>query len=143
MEKDYPDNSDNVLLFTKRFDDNADIKEKRNFIEDEANRQARRCYHKGVLVNEYERKVTCRYCGSVLDAFDYILSIAKEETKVEFELRALRFEIKSHREGLEKLKREEVNCKSRIRNAQFRLNDVMCELNRLSDELLSKKLNKN
>lgn len=34
-ETQYPDNSAKVLAFTKRFDENADIKEMRNFVEED------------------------------------------------------------------------------------------------------------
>jgi thiamine pyrophosphate-dependent acetolactate synthase large subunit-like protein len=116
------DNIDNVLVFTKRFDANSDIKEMRNFIEDDKPKQ--HCSHTNIRVSEFERKVTCRHCGTALEALDYLLSIAKGETKLDWELRMLRSEIKDHREGLEKLKREEVNCRARIKTAQFRLNEL-------------------
>ncbi|AHG22177.1 hypothetical protein Z042_23105 [Chania multitudinisentens RB-25] len=114
---------DNILAFTKRFDSNADIREMRNFVEDKP-KDGRRCRHDKVLVSEHERKVTCRVCGAVLEAFDHLLALAKGETKIEWELKTLRMEITAHREGLEKLKREEVNTRARIKTAQFKLNDL-------------------
>lgn len=114
---------DNVLAFTKRFDSNADIREMRNFVEEKST-GIRHCFHEKVLVSEHERKVTCRVCGAALEAFDHLLALAKGETKVEWELKRLRMEITAHREGLEKLKREEVNTRARIRSAQFKLNDL-------------------
>ncbi|MEI7375657.1 hypothetical protein [Dickeya chrysanthemi] len=120
---DYPDNSDNVLQFTKRFDDNADIKEMRNFVE-APKPEGRTCRHERVVVSEHERSVKCRLCGAVLDPFDYLLSLAKKETRLDWELTGLRCEIRSHREGLEKLKREEANCKARIRTASARLDEI-------------------
>ncbi|WP_129544396.1 hypothetical protein [Serratia sp. 1D1416] len=140
-ETPYPDNSAKVLAFTKRFDENADIKEMRNFVEEDE-RLSRRCAHGAVSVSEHERKVTCRQCGAVIDSFDYLLALAKGETKLDWELRVLRGEIKQHREGLEKLKREEVNCKGRIKTAQFRLADVNRELVEAGDKLVSKKMEK-
>ncbi|MCC3720548.1 hypothetical protein LLP99_18910 [Rouxiella badensis] len=130
---DITDNSDNVLAFTKRFDANSDIKEMRNFVEDDKPKQ--HCSHTNVRVSEFERKVTCRNCGAALEAFDYLLSIAKGETKIDWELRLLRGEIKDHREGLEKLKREEVNCKARIKNASFKLHDLRTETDKADKEL--------
>ncbi|MDP8624901.1 MULTISPECIES: hypothetical protein [Serratia] len=82
---------------------------------------------------------TCRQCGAVIDAFDHLLSLAKGETKLDWELRVLRGEIKQHREGLEKLKREEVNCKGRIKTAQFRLADVNRALVEAGDKLVAQK----
>lgn len=137
-ETEQPDNSAKVLAFTKRFDENADIKEMRNFVEEDE-RLSRCCTHQAVSVSEHERKVTCRQCGAVLDAFDYLLALAKGETKLDWELRVLRGEIKQHREGLEKLKREEVNCKGRIKTAQFRYNDVNTALLEAGDKLVELK----
>lgn len=131
---DFPDDSDNVLRFTKRFDDNADIKEMRNFVE-APKPEGRTCQHERVIVSEHERSVKCRLCGAVLEPFDHLLALAKQETKVEWELRSLRMEIKSHREGLEKLKREEVNSKGRLRNAQNRLSEINGQIHTANQEL--------
>lgn len=120
---------DNVLAFTKRFDENADIKEMRNLVEEEKPKNLPyHCTHMQLLVDDHHRMLTCRRCGAVVDAFDWINAVTKGETKLDWELRVLRGEIKQHREGLEKLKKEEVNTRARIRNAQFKLNDVQMEL---------------
>jgi hypothetical protein len=124
------DDSENVLAFTKRFDSNADIKDMRNFVE--SDQAVTRCMHGGVLVSEFERKVTCRRCGAVLDAFDHVLSIAKQETKLDWELRQLRGEITDHRTGLEKLKREELNTRNRIKNAEAKLARISMEIANMS-----------
>ncbi|NKI74190.1 hypothetical protein Dpoa2040_001428 [Dickeya sp. CFBP 2040] len=131
---DFPDNSDNVLQFTKRFDDNADIKEMRNFVE-APKPEGRTCRHERVVVSEHERSVKCRLCSAVLDPFDYLLALAKKETRLDWELTGLRHEIRSHREGLEKLKREEANCKGRLRNAQNRLSDINGQIHAANQEL--------
>ncbi|WP_455872136.1 hypothetical protein [Serratia proteamaculans] len=129
-----PDNSENVLAFTKRFDENADIREMRNFVEAEPTK-VNRCTHNKILVDSHHRQLTCRQCGAVVDAFDWINSVTKQETKVDWELRGLRREITDHRQGLEKLKREEVNCKARIKNASFKLNDIRIETEKADKEL--------
>lgn len=130
---DHTDNDesqiDNVLTFTKRFDENADIKEMRNLVEEEKPKNLPyRCTHMNLLVDDHHRMLTCRRCGAVVDAFDWINAVTKGETKVDWELRGLRREITDHRQGLEKLKKEEVNTRARIRNAQFKLNDLQMEL---------------
>jgi len=118
----HPDDSDNVLAFTKRFDSNSDIREMRNLVEvDRPEGVARHCDHVNVLVDE--------------DSFDWILARAKGETRVEWELKSLRAEITNHREGLEKLKREEVNCRGRVRTQQFKLNDLNTEIATKTREL--------
>lgn len=133
-ETNIPDNSDNVLLFTKRFDENADIREMRNLVDAEPTK-VNRCTHSKILVDSHQRQLTCRQCGAVVDAFDWIHSVTRGETKVDWELRGLRSEITDHRQGLEKLKREEVNCKARIKNASFKLNDLRIETEKVEKEL--------
>jgi hypothetical protein len=136
----YPDNSDNVLAFTARFDSNSDIRAKRNLIEaDRPDGIPYHCTHMGILVDKHFRQLTCRRCGAVVDAFDWIYAVTAGETKIDLELRSLRREIQDHREGLEKLKREEVNCRARIKNAQFRLNDVNLALIAAGEQLLTAK----
>ncbi|HFI5333997.1 TPA: hypothetical protein ACGQS5_001656 [Serratia liquefaciens] len=101
----------------------------RNLVEEEKPKNLPyRCTHMQLLVDDHHRMLTCRRCGAVVDAFDWINAVTKGETKLDWELRVLRGEIKQHREGLEKLKKEEVNTRARIRNAQFKLNDVQMEL---------------
>lgn len=139
-EKEYPDNSANVLAFTKRFNENSDIKEMRNFVEAPV-KESRYCQHQKIYVDAHLRQLTCRLCGAVVDAFDWINSVTKGETKIDWELTQLRAEIKEHREGLEKLKREELNCRARIKNAMFKKGDIERELSFLEDALLTKKLN--
>ncbi len=121
--------NDNVLAFTKHFDENADIREMRNLTQEpKPDKLPYRCTHMKLHVDSHHRSLTCRRCGAVVDPFDWINSVADGETKVEWELKALRREITDHREGLERLKREEVNTRARIRNAQFKLNDVQMQL---------------
>lgn len=136
----HPDNSVNVLAFTARYDSNSDIREKRNLVEVEkpANTSSR-CTHMKILVDKHFRQLTCRTCGAVVDAFDWVYAVTTGETKVDFELRSLRREITDHREGLEKLKREEVNCRARIKTAQFRLNDVNMALIAAGEQLIAAK----
>ncbi len=122
---DAPDDSENVLAFTKRFDSNSDIRGMRNFVrEPKPANLPRHCSHMGISVDDHLRMLTCRRCGAVVDAFDWISKVTDGEDKVDWELKSLRQEIKDHREGLEKLKREEVNCRARIKTAQFKLNDI-------------------
>ncbi|MDI9766464.1 hypothetical protein QM327_07820 [Pantoea dispersa] len=135
-ETEHPDDSDNVLAFTKRFDSNSDIREMRNLVEAEKPEGVpHNCAHVNVLVDEHGRALTCRRCGAVVDPFDWMLARAKGETRIEWELKSLRAEITNHREGLEKLKREEVNCKGRVRTAQFKLNDINMEIANKTKEL--------
>lgn len=135
-QTDAPDNSDNVLEFTRRFDSNADIKEMRNLVEAPPPKdKPRHCEHVNVLVDEHLRQLTCRRCGAVVDAFDWINARAKGESKVDWELKSLRQEVTDHRLGLERLKREELNCRARIKTAQFKLNDTNTEITKQTETL--------
>ncbi len=135
-ETNIPDNSDNVLSFTKRFDENSDIREMRNLTQEpKPANLPYRCTHMKLHVDSHHRSLTCRRCGAAVDPFDWINSVADGETKVEWELKELRREITDHRQGLEKLKREEVNCKARIKNASFKLNDLRIETEKVEKEL--------
>ncbi len=89
---------------------------------------ARYCPHTNILVSEYERSISCRLCGASLDTFDYVLSLAKRETRLDWDLRRLRSEIKRRAEGLDNLKREEINTRARIKTAQFKLHDISLAL---------------
>ena len=123
------DDSENVLAFTKRFDSNADIKEKLNLVKaDKPEHAPYRCSHVNVLVDAHLRQLTCRRCGAVVDAFDWINARAEGEQKIEWELKSLRREVVEHREGLEKLKREELNTRNRIKNAEGKLAKISMEI---------------
>lgn len=135
-QTDAPDNSDNVLEFTKRFDANSDIKEMRNFVREPKPENAPRlCHHMKILVDDHHRMLTCRTCGAVVDAFDWISKVTEGEDKVDWELKGLRQEIADHRLGLERLKREELNCRARIKTAQFKLNDTNTEISKQTEAL--------
>ncbi|MFD3250044.1 hypothetical protein [Rahnella aquatilis] len=123
------DDSENVLAFTKRFDSNADIKEKLNLVKaDKPEHAPYRCGHVNVLVDAHLRQLTCRRCGAVVDAFDWINARAEGEQKIEWELKSLRREVVEHREGLENLKREELNTRNRIKNAEAKLAKISMEI---------------
>jgi len=132
-------NDDNVVSIKRHVDPNADINEMKNFVEDEQPQAMRSCLHNNVLVSEFNRSIHCRHCGATLDAFDYLLSIAKKETRLDWDLRRIRNEIERRREGLENLKREEVNTRARIKNAQFKLHDVNIALEQASEHLIKEK----
>ena len=136
MDENEPDN---VVSLLDRIDPNADIDSMKNFIQKPVPDNVKYCQHLGVIVDEFERNVTCRRCGKALDPFDYLLSVAKKETRVDWDLRQLREEIKRHRSVLESMQREEVNCRGRIRNAQFKLMDINNEISQLADQLLKEK----
>lgn len=78
------------------------------------------CLHPGIYVNEKERQCRCKKCGAVIEAFDYLLSIAKRETRMAGDVRSLRDEERKRRINIEKLIVIERNAKSRIRRTGYK-----------------------
>ncbi|MBF1995682.1 hypothetical protein HW114_09350 [Serratia symbiotica] len=76
------------------------------------------CAHPGIYVNEPERQCRCKKCGAVIAPFDYLLSIAKRETRLAGNIKALRDEERYRRVNIAKLIQVEKNAKARIRRAQ-------------------------
>ncbi|WGL95995.1 hypothetical protein [Arsenophonus nasoniae] len=104
----------NVVIFPAN--ENKDLKKKIAFIHDEAKPKVV-CFHSGYYVNEHDRTVKCRDCGKVIDAFELLLSMAKNETRLVRDIEYLRKEEKQRRENIDKLIQIERNAKSRIRRA--------------------------
>ncbi|CSS52041.1 putative bacteriophage protein [Shigella sonnei] len=68
-------------------------------------------------VDEKERQVRCKICGAVVEPFDWMLSVAKRETRLADDVRLLRQEEQERRRNIEKLIQIERNAKARIRRA--------------------------
>ncbi|WP_215265154.1 hypothetical protein, partial [Escherichia coli] len=68
-----------------------------------------------VRVDEKERQVRCKICGAVVELFDWMLSVAKRETRLADDVRILRQEERERRRNIEKLIQIERNVKARIR----------------------------
>lgn len=64
-----------------------------------------------------ERQVRCKICGAVVEPFDWMLSVAKRETRLADDVRLLRQEERERRKNIEKLIQIERNAKARIRRA--------------------------
>lgn len=75
------------------------------------------CHHASVRVDEKERQVRCKICGAVVEPFDWMLSVAKRETRLADDVRLLRQEEQERRKNIEKLIQIERNAKARIRRA--------------------------
>lgn len=76
------------------------------------------CGHPGIYVNEKERLCRCKKCGATIEPFDYLLSLAKRETRLAGNVKALRDEERYRRDNIAKLIQIERNAKARIRRAQ-------------------------
>jgi hypothetical protein len=68
-------------------------------------------------VDEKERQVRCKICGAVVEPFDWMLSVAKRETRLADDVKLLRQEEQERRKNIEKLIQIERNAKARIRRA--------------------------
>ncbi|ENU4884004.1 hypothetical protein [Escherichia coli] len=70
------------------------------------------CHHASVRVDEKERQVRCKICGAVVEPFDWMLSVAKRETRLADDVRLLRQEERERRKNIEKLIQIERNGKA-------------------------------
>ncbi|WP_063103430.1 hypothetical protein [Escherichia coli] len=112
MEITPEDESGNIVLFPVKEDDPRD---KVNFLYGPSERPY--CHHASVRVDEKERQVRCKICGAVVEPFDWMLSMAKRETRLANDVRLLRQEEQERRKNIEKLIQIERNVKARIRRA--------------------------
>ena len=102
-----------MVIFPTKEDEPRDLT---NFLYEQADRPF--CHHSLVRVNEKDREVRCRACGAVVDPFDWMLSVARKETQLADNVKALRQEEKERRQNIEKLIQIERNAKARIRRAK-------------------------
>ncbi|KAE9819465.1 hypothetical protein GP647_14945 [Escherichia coli] len=106
------DESGNIVLFPVKEDD---PRNQVNFLYEPSERPY--CHHASVRVDEKERQVRCKICGAVVEPFDWMLSVAKRETRLADDVKQLRQEERGRRKNIEKLIQIERNVKARIRRA--------------------------
>jgi hypothetical protein len=74
------------------------------------------CQHQGkITIDEVLRRATCDACGATLDPVEVLLGWARHWNRLADSCRALQAEIDRRTKSLEDLKREEQNCRARIR----------------------------
>lgn len=71
-----------------------------------------------ILVDGHLRQLTCRECGSIVDAFQWVSRMAMEESQLLRRIESLKSEVTTHGKRVEELKAEEQRIKSRIRSAK-------------------------
>ena len=76
------------------------------------------CRHLNVVANVHQRTITCTHCKAVVDAFDYVNSIAKLIARAASELKFIKIEKLLAGKEIEALKKEALNLKSRIKRAK-------------------------
>ncbi|TNP85899.1 hypothetical protein FIC03_23270 [Escherichia coli] len=106
------DESGNIVLFPVKEDD---PRNQVNFLYKPSEKPY--CHHASVRVDEKERQVRCKICGAVVEPFDWMLSVAKRETRLADDVKQLRQEERERRKNIEKLIQIERNVKARIRRA--------------------------
>lgn len=80
-------------------------------------REARKvlCMHDKVWVSEKDRTLRCRRCETVIEPFDFLMTLCDQESRYTEKVKQLRREEKQRRQNIEKLIQIEKNAKSRIR----------------------------
>ncbi|SQD05029.1 putative bacteriophage protein [Escherichia coli] len=86
------DELSNIVLFPVKEDD---PRNQVNFLYEPSERPY--CHHASVRVDEKERQVRCKICGAVVEPFDWMLSVAKRETRLADDVRLLRQEERERR----------------------------------------------
>ncbi|CTT77473.1 putative bacteriophage protein [Escherichia coli] len=84
MEIKPEDELSNIVLFPVKEDD---PRNQVNFLYEPSERPY--CHHASVRVDEKERQVRCKICGAVVEPFDWMLSVAKRETRLADDVRIL------------------------------------------------------
>lgn len=112
MEIKPEDELSNIVLFPVKEDD---PRNQVNFLYEPSEKPY--CHHASVRVDEKERHVRCKICGAVVEPFDWMLSVAKRETRLADNVKQLRQEERERRKNIEKLIQIERNVKARIRRA--------------------------
>ncbi|HDT5935382.1 TPA: hypothetical protein QHC26_005312 [Enterobacter kobei] len=75
------------------------------------------CLHSAVWVNEKGRTLRCRKCETLIEPFDFLMTLCDQESRYMESVKYLRREEKQRRQNIEKLIQIEKNAKSRIRRA--------------------------
>ncbi|WP_430690892.1 hypothetical protein [Klebsiella quasipneumoniae] len=75
------------------------------------------CLHSTVRVNEKDRTLRCRKCETLIEPFDFLMTLCDQESRYMESVKYLRREEKQRRQNIEKLIQIEKNAKSRIRRA--------------------------
>mgnify|MGYP006899085829 CR=1 FL=1 len=75
------------------------------------------CLHSSVWVNEKDRTLRCRKCETLIEPFDFLMTLGDQESRYMENVKYLRREEKQRRQNIEKLIQIEKNAKSRIRRA--------------------------
>lgn len=84
----------------------------------------KRCWHEEkVLIDEHFRILECENCGAKINAFDYLVSIARRNDMMWDKRKEYEKEAIESAKRLEDLKRKERNARSRLKRLENKLRE--------------------
>jgi transcription initiation factor TFIIIB Brf1 subunit/transcription initiation factor TFIIB len=123
-----------VPLFSEDRDSAAPVTAKPR---DPSRPRTRQCKHAKTLIDPDHRRVVCKDCGEVVDAFDALLAIADDWDRHRQSRAAAERTARLAQKRLEDLQLEERRAKGRLRRMCVQERDLKNKLTRLDAELRS------
>jgi hypothetical protein len=126
------DGADVIQLHPRSPDDAAPLTAKPR---DPARPRPRECGHPKTVIDPDERRVTCRDCGEVVDAFDTLLVLAQADGRWREARDAAEREARLAQGRLDDLRKAEREASGRIGRLRDRERELEAQLRRLDAEL--------
>jgi phage shock protein A len=76
---------------------------------------SRGCSHTAITLDEHRRKIECKNCGKVIEAFDYLFDFANGQQRIVWRLKSVEDEVKQLEEKVGELKRVKSNLQAQVR----------------------------
>lgn len=125
---------DVVQLFSGEGDRAAPITAKPH---DPSKPRPRQCKHRRTEIDGQHRRLVCRDCGELVEAFDFLLKLTEEDGRWREARDAAKRSAGLAQQRLKDLHREEKNAKARLRRMRAQERDLNNKLTRLDAELRS------
>lgn len=77
----------------------------------------KRCGHSSMLVDEQTQMIECCHCGLLMNAYQYVLSLAKNEVRYSNQVKYLKLEASQIAGEITELKRQRTNLKAQVRRS--------------------------
>lgn len=75
----------------------------------------KRCAHSSMLVDEQTQMIECCHCGLMMNPYQYVLSLAKNEVRYSNQVKYLKLEANQLESEITELKRVRTNLKAQAR----------------------------